>query len=229
MSRLSVGPSWSRQQAKNWASWPSRSLKKQTEQTAETTSCEQKAMTWWETSKTTPRHRQTTETTQTNKLMSLQLTHGEQLIMSLQLRQHRLLRQHWQKIMSHQLTYGEQLIMSLQLRQHRTTQTTDTTQRPLKANTLVSTDTTQTLERTQTLDISLTTERVIATAPTSEGNGDLASARRRFGLPQARRGLWHRVGDACLRLIYVPVGVWPTKVRPADVLSGRLRPHSLKM
>ncbi len=125
--------------------------------------------------------------------------------------------------MSHQLKFGEQL------RQNRTTQTTDTTQRPLKANTLVSTDTTQTLERTQTLDISLTTERVIATAPTSEGNGDLASARRRFGLPQARRGLWHRVGDACLRLIYVPVGVWPTKVRPADVLSGRFRPHSLKM
>ena len=118
-----------------------------TEQTAETTSCEQKAMTWWETSKTTPRHRQTTETTQTNTLMSLQL------------------------------------------RQHRTTQTT----------------------------------------PSSEGNGDLASARRRSGLPQAHRGLWHRVGDACLRLIYVPVGVWPTKVRPADVLSGRFRPHSLKM
>ena len=101
--------------------------KQKTEQTAETTSCEQKAMTWWETSKTTPRHRQTTETTQTNTLMSLQL------------------------------------------RQHRTTQTTDTTQRPLKANTLVSTDTTQTLERTQTLDISLTTARVIATAPTSDG------------------------------------------------------------
>jgi hypothetical protein len=59
--------------------------------------------------------------------------------------------------MSHQLKFGEQL------RQNRTTQTTDTTQRPLKANTLVSTDT------TQTLDISLTTERVIATAPTSEG------------------------------------------------------------
>ena len=125
--------------------------------------------------------------------------------------------------MSHQLKFGEQL------RQNRTTQTTDTTQRPLKANTLVSTDTTQTLERTQTLDISLTTERVIATAPTSEGNGDLASARRRFGLPPARRGLRHRVGDACLRLIYVPVGVWPTQVRPADVLSGRFRPHSLKM
>ena len=65
--------------------------------------------------------------------------------------------------MSHQLKFDEQL------RQNRTTQTTDTTQRPLKANTLVSTDTTQTLERTQTLDISLTTERVIATAPTSEG------------------------------------------------------------
>ena len=65
--------------------------------------------------------------------------------------------------MSHQLKFGEQL------RQNRTTQTTDTTQRPLKANTLVSTDTTQTLERTQTLDISLTTERVIATAPTSDG------------------------------------------------------------
>ena len=134
-------------------------------------------MTWWETSKTTPRHRQTTETTQTNSCRTL---------MSLQLRQNRLLRQHWQKNMSRQLTYGEQLIMPLQLRQHRTTQTTDTTQRPFKANTLVSTDTTQTLERTQTLHISLTTERVIATAPTSEGNGDLASARRRVGLPQAR-------------------------------------------
>ena len=132
--------------------------------------------------------------------------------------------------MSHQLKFGEQLIMSLQLKQNRTTQTTDTTQRPLKANTFVSTDTTRTLERIQTLDISLTTSgQVIATAPTSEGNGDLASARRCSGLPQAHRSLWRRVGDACLRLIYVPVGVWPTKVRPADALSGRLRPHSLKM
>ena len=98
--------------------------------------------------------------------------------------------------MSLQLTYGEQLIMSLQLRQHRTTQTTDTTQRPLKANTLVPTDTTETLERTQTLHNSLTTQRVIATAPTSEGNEYLASYRRRFGLPQARRGLWRRVPTA---------------------------------
>ena len=66
-------------------------------------------------------------------------------------------------LMLGQFKFGEQV------RQNRTTQTTDTTQRPLKANTLVSTDTTQTLERTQTLDISLTTERVIATAPTSDG------------------------------------------------------------
>ena len=65
-----------------------------TEQTAETTSCEQKAMTWWETSKTTPRHRQTTETTQTNSCRFNSLMAST--LMSLQLRQHRLLRQHWQ-------------------------------------------------------------------------------------------------------------------------------------
>ena len=83
-----------------------------------------------------------------------------------------------------------------QLRQNRATQTTDTTQRPLKANTLVSTDTTQTLERTQTLDISLTTERVIATAPTSDGE-------------------W---GPRIC-----PATLWPAASPPRPVASGRRR------